>query len=259
MIRILRPYEGARPLRVRLSDLNRYEQGAVLQLDPIHDLHTFNSFSNTISLLRDKLYSWGIITGQLTSNLTEPSFDLLQRIQNLGISDWDVWCKTEEPSIAQDLSGEDWRCMVVDVGTLSSAEQRAVSALAVLNFLWSYKDPNRPVLLVLDEAHNICPLEPSNQMEKIATDYIIRIAGEGSKSRATALAGFAEASKDHPSVLSQCENLVLMRMNSAADLDGLARTILTGTARSRFTLTVLHSRTISYCRGDRPKPDLRKV
>lgn len=220
-IRILRPY-GATPLRIRLSDLNRYEQGAVLQLHPIKDLQTFNSFAKVIESLAQHLYSWEVINHTLSKEISSSVVDLALRIQNLAVSDWDVWCRTEEPSIAQELMKDDWRFMVVDVGTLASAEQRAVANLAVLNYLWKTKNREKPVLLVLDEAHNICPSQPSTPMEEIATDYVIRIAGEGIKYGLRLLLATQRPAKIHPNVLTQCENLVLMRMNSKADLEGLS-------------------------------------
>lgn len=220
-IRILRP-SGAQPLRIRLSDLNRYEQGAVLQLHPIHDLQAFNSFAKVIDGLGQHLYSWEVINNKLSKEFSTSVVDLALRIQNLAVSDWDVWCKTEEPSITQELMKNDWRFMVVDVGTLVSAEQRAVANLAVLNYLWKTKDREKPVLLVLDEAHNICPSQPSTPMEEIATDYVIRIAGEGIKYGLRLLLATQRPAKIHPNVLTQFENLVLMRMNSKADLEGLS-------------------------------------
>lgn len=219
-IRVLRPYGGS-PLRIRLSDLNRYEQGAVLQLHPIHDLQAFNAFAKVIETLGDHLYSWEVINDKLMRDYSASTVDLALRIQNLRVSEWDVWCKTEEPSITQELMRDDWRFMVIDVGTLASPDQRAVANLAVLNYLWKTKSRDTPVLLVLDEAHNICPFEPSNPMEEIATDYVIRIAGEGIKYGLRLLLASQRPAKIHPSVLTQCENLVLMRMNSRADLEGL--------------------------------------
>lgn len=220
-IRVLRLH-GETPLRIRLSDLNRYEQGAVLQLHPIKDLQAFNSFAKVIESLGDHLYSWEVLKNKLTGDYSASTFDLAMRIQNLSVADWEVWCRTEEPSITQELMRDDWRFMVVDVGTLASAEQRAVVNLAVLNYLWKKRNREFPVLLVLDEAHNICPFEPSTPMEEIATDYVIRIAGEGIKYGLRLLLASQRPAKIHPNVLTQCENLVLMRMNSKADLEGLS-------------------------------------
>lgn len=220
-IRVLRPYD-ANPLRIRLSNLNRYEQGAVLQLHPIQDLQAFNAFAKVIETLGDRLYSWDVINDKLMRDYSASTLDLALRIQNLRVSDWDVWCKTEEPSITQELMKDDWRFMIVDVGTLPSPDQKAVVHLAVLNYLWKTKNRDTPVLLVVDEAHNICPFEPSNPMEEIVTDYVIRIAGEGIKYGLRMLLASQRPAKIHPSVLTQCENLVLMRMNSRADLEGLA-------------------------------------
>ena len=144
------------------------------------------------------------------------------RIQNLRVANWDVWCQTMEPSIAEELTKENWICMIIDVGTLDSADQRTVANLAVLKYLWEAKNPKRPVLLVLDEAHNTCPQQLTNQMEEISTDYITRIAGEGLKYGLRLLLISQRPDKIHPSVLTQCENLVLMRVNSQADLQTLA-------------------------------------
>jgi hypothetical protein len=219
-IRVLRPDSG---LRIRLSDLNRQEQGAVLQLHPIRDLQAFNAFSKVIEGLGNELYSWQFLNDRLTRDFSASTMDLAMRIQNLRVTDWEVWCKTMEPSIAQALNSDDWRCMVIDIGTLKAMDQRAVAALAVLNHLWTSKNPKSPMLLVLDEAHNICPHEPANQMEEIATDYLVRIAAEGLKYGLRLLLASQRPAKIHANVITQCENLVLMRMNSQTDLDSLTR------------------------------------
>jgi len=234
-IRILRLTAG---LRIRLTDLSRDEQGAVLQLHPVRDLHAFNAFSKAIESLGDRLYSWQVLNEKLMSEFSAPTADLAMRMRNLRVADWEVWCKTEEPSIAQEFVNDKWRSMVIDIGTLPSADQRAVTALAVLNYVWSTKNPKKPVLLVLDEAHNICPSDPTSQMQQIATDYIVRIAGEGLKYGLRLLLVSQRPAKIHASVLTQCENLVLMRMTSQADLEWLTQIFSqappTLIARSRY-------------------------
>lgn len=211
-------------LKVRLSDLDPYEQGAVLQLDPIRDLDAFHNFSSVVEGMRGKTYSWQVIHERLVSAVRESTSGLVMRLQNLRVADWDVWCKTQEPSMAETLSQKGWRCAEVDVGTLPSSDQRMVAAIAVLNYVWKTKNPKKPVLLVLDEAHNICPQEPVNQLQEIATDYIIRIAGEGLKYGLRLLLVSQRPAKIHASILTQCENLILMRMNSRADVESLAYT-----------------------------------
>jgi uncharacterized protein len=71
---------------------------------------------------------------------------------------------------------------------------------------------------VIDEAHNVCPAEPTDPLTALATADAIRIAGEGRKFGLYLIVVTQRPQKVHENVLSQCENLVLMRMNSAADL-----------------------------------------
>jgi DNA helicase HerA-like ATPase len=92
----------------------------------------------------------------------------------------------------------------------------------VLNYFWQERNKRQPVLLVIDEAHNICPQEPVDEMQAISTDAVIRIAGEGRKFGLYLLLATQRPSKIHSNVLSQCDNLILMRMNSTSDLAHLA-------------------------------------
>jgi DNA helicase HerA-like ATPase len=240
-IRILRPLPfNPSTLKVRLSDLDPGEQGAVLQLHPTRDLDAFNTFSRVVEGMGGP-YSWEIIKNALVSDARPSALDLIRRIQNLRVADWRVWCQTDEtaePSMPEILRQENWRGAVVDVGSLPSPDERAVSAIAVLNYLWKAKDPKKPVLLVIDEAHNICPQEPANPIQEIATDYIVRIAGEGLKYGLRLLLVSQRPAKIHASVLTQCENLVLMRMTSRADIESLSQTFSqvspTLMARSRY-------------------------
>ena len=55
-------------------------------------------------------------------------------------------------------------------------------------------------------------------MTEIATELAVRIAGEGRKFGLHLLVSTQRPQKLHDDVLSQCDNLLLMRMNSLADL-----------------------------------------
>jgi uncharacterized protein len=78
------------------------------------------------------------------------------------------------------------------------------------------------VLLVIDEAHDVCPPHAEDPLTKIATDHAISIAGEGRKFGLHLLVATQRPLKVHENVLSQCENLFLMRMNSTGDLARVA-------------------------------------
>ena len=74
------------------------------------------------------------------------------------------------------------------------------------------------MLIVIDEAHNVCPQTTTSRVLELATSHAIQIAGEGRKFGLYLLLATQRPQKVHENVLSQCDNLILMRMNSAADL-----------------------------------------
>jgi DNA helicase HerA-like ATPase len=55
-------------------------------------------------------------------------------------------------------------------------------------------------------------------MQAITTEAVIRVAGEGRKFGLYLLLASQRPGKIHSNVLSQCDNLLLMRMNSHTDL-----------------------------------------
>ncbi|MDH5518988.1 MAG: ATP-binding protein, partial [Acidimicrobiia bacterium] len=105
-----------------------------------------------------------------------------------------------------------------------SATESSIAAAALLAFLWEQRRRREPVLIVIDEAHNVCPQEPTDVNQALATEHVVRIAGEGRKFGRYLLLSTQRPSKVHRNVISQCDNLLLMKMNSAADLDTLSQT-----------------------------------
>jgi hypothetical protein len=75
--------------------------------------------------------------------------------------------------------------------------------------------------VVIDEAHNICPADPPDPMTRLSTDCAVQIAAEGRKFGLYLLTSTQRPHKVHQNVVSQCDNLLLMRMNSEADLGDL--------------------------------------
>ena len=78
------------------------------------------------------------------------------------------------------------------------------------------------MLIVIDEAHNLCSPNPQTAVERALTDQLIQIAAEGRKFGLWLLLSTQRPTKIHPNVLSQCDNLALMRMNAPRDLAELA-------------------------------------
>ncbi len=130
-----------------------------------------------------------------------------------------MWAAGDEGSLLDELGASGPRCLVVDLGSLPTREEQQLVAAAVLGHLWERRAEREPVLVVLDEAHNVCPQVPEGALLELATEHAVRIAGEGRKYGLYLLVVTQRPQKVHENVVSQCDNLVLMRMNSLADLD----------------------------------------
>src|SRR5829696_4064789 len=218
------PYaeDPSKLLRIRFSDLERHEQGLVLGMDPLRDREEFNAYWRAIEGLSGDRYSLSEVKETVVRQFSEEARQLGLRIENLGVVDWGLWCSADEPSLI-DVLEENWRCLVIDSGTLGSPAEQSIVAAAVLGHLWRHRHERRPVLIVADEAHNICPQEPADNLEAAATSHAVKIAGEGRKFGLYLLVASQRPSKVHPNVLSKCDNLVLMKMNSASDLAHLSQ------------------------------------
>ncbi|MGN5734524.1 ATP-binding protein [Arthrobacter psychrochitiniphilus] len=75
---------------------------------------------------------------------------------------------------------------------------------------------------VIDEAHNVCSPTPSTPVERALTEQLVQIAAEGRKFGLWLFLSTQRPTKIHPNVLSQCDNVGLMRINSPRDLVELA-------------------------------------
>ncbi len=196
-------------LRLRLAELEPAAQAALLQLDPIADREEHAELDALLAAERP-----GTLEEFLASERPEAR-DLVMRVRNLGVDRLGVWARDDPGSTIDALQAG--RGLVVDLGSLRTrAEQTLVSA-AVLGSLWRRREDRQPVLVVIDEAHNVCPAEPEDRLGALATDYAVRIAAEGRKFGLYLLVATQRPQKVHPNVVTQCDNLVLMRLNSLAD------------------------------------------
>ena len=128
-----------------------------------------------------------------------------------------MWAAGEAGSVLDAVHDQNVRCAVIDLGSLPTREEQSLVAAAVLGDLWRRRQERKPVLIVIDEAHNVCPAEPPDQLVAVATDHAIRIAAEGRKFGLYLLVSTQRPQKIAGNVLSQADNLVLMRLNSLAD------------------------------------------
>ena len=219
-VQVLRPGASDRSLQIRFSELTPHEQATVLKLDPLRDRTEFRAFRRIAERMADTPYSLRDVRASALGTLQEDARQIGLRVENLGLADWDVWAEEGQSALGDQLAG-DWRGLVLDVGGLNSADEKNVVAMSLLGRLWRRREERQPVLVVVDEAHNICPAEPTSVLQELLTDHVVRIAGEGRKFGIYLLLSTQRPQKLHPNVLSQCDNLILMRMNSHEDVDHL--------------------------------------
>ena len=212
------PYaeDPSKLLRIRFS-ASRARAGPVLGMDPLRDREEFNAYWRAIEDLSRDRYSLSEVKEVVVRRFSEDARRLGLRIENLGIADWSLSCPSRRALPHRHARGG---LEVPDrgPGTLASPAEQSIVAMAVLGYLWRHRNERQPILIVADEAHNICPQQPADNLEAAATSHAIKIAGEGRKFGLYLLLATQRPSKIHANVLSQCDNLALMRMNSVSDL-----------------------------------------
>ncbi len=210
-----------RPPRIGFAQLDAAAQAGILGLDPIADRE---EYAVLVDLVAAAQPGQPLLTGpdQLLAAESEPTRRLGRRAANLGLLDWSVWSHGA-PSLVDELRNPTARCTVVDLGSLGTVGEQRLVAHAVLSTLWGTRHEREPCLVVIDEAHNICSAEPPDPVSALSTEQAVQIAAEGRKYGLYLLVSTQRPYKVHENVVSQCDNLILMRMNSRADLVDLGR------------------------------------
>jgi uncharacterized protein len=97
-----------------------------------------------------------------------------------GSTGWRSGPTSGHPAIMDRLP-DDWRAVVFDLGSLQTSQERSIVAAAVVSALWQWRRDRQPALLVINEAHNVCPDAPADANQALATEHLIAIAAEGRK------------------------------------------------------------------------------
>jgi DNA helicase HerA-like ATPase len=203
------------------SDLGLDYQSLLLRLHPIDDADEFDALRRITATLAAPYSVDDVIAAAHANSADDPlALRIARRITNLGIADWEVWRRGDEASLAN-VGLRDERCVVLDTGSLQRRDERTVVALAMLGRRWALRRERRPTLIAIDEAHNVLPAETDDPLLRATSELGVLIAGEGRKFGLHLFVATQRPSKVHPNVVSQCDNLVLMRVNGAGDVDDL--------------------------------------
>ena len=208
------------PLKVRFGRLPARQQLTVLGLHPLDDAEEVDVARRIVQEIGTNEYSVADLRNRAAA-MDEPAAGRLRlRIDNLALADAPIWAEPDEPPVIDTLP-EDWRVAIFDLGSIGRPRDRSIIAATVVSHIWGRRRERQPVLLVIDEAHNVCPQTPMDDVQAIATDQLIAIAGEGRKFGVYLMLATQRPEKVHENVVSQCDNLLLMKMNGARDIERL--------------------------------------
>jgi DNA helicase HerA-like ATPase len=213
---------AAQRMQVLFGRLSPRQQTMVLGLDPIADAEEFNAYVRIVRDLDSEAFTLDDVMTRIRSTFDDDARRLGLRIDNLGIQQHSIWAGADEPVMERLPAG--WRMLVADTGSLGSSDEASITSAALLTHLWDHRRDRVPTIIVIDEAHNVCPQNPTDSNQALATETVVRIAGEGRKFGLYLLLSTQRPSKVHQNVISQCDNLLLMKMNSASDLQSLSDT-----------------------------------
>ncbi|MCU1445418.1 ATP-binding protein [Cryobacterium sp.] len=203
---------------IRFVDLSLRSKTAVVRLDPLQDRAEHNllmHLGESVGLIEPAM-----VVSRLLELDTPAARSFAARIENLRVTDWSVWAGKLQP--VTDILDTRPDATVLDLGGFASPEESLVVALAVLDDLWEKRAQRRPLLIVIDEAHNFCAPDAPSPLHVAVRDRLVQIAAEGRKFGLWLLLATQRPSRVHPSIMSQCDNLALMKMTSPADLAQLA-------------------------------------
>ena len=156
-VAVLRPGDEASPLRVAFTGLSAQAKAAVLRLDPIVDRREYNALLHLMAEIAD--VEAPEIVRHLRSLDDTDAEALAKRLENLGVLDWtSTWAYGAGTAI--DVIDRRPAATVLDLGGYDRHEEQLTVALAVLEAPLGPPPERRPLLLVLDEAHNLCPPDP---------------------------------------------------------------------------------------------------
>jgi hypothetical protein len=218
--------QGPDRLHVRFVDCDTDEQAAVLRLDPIADAEEYGTLVDLLdSGLERSSDSTEVLAQTLLQSKRPEQHNLGARLRNLGVDRWPIWSAGDADSVQDLVRTGGPRALVVDLGSLETPGEKAIAGESVLAALWRRRAEREPILIVIDEAHNVCPLEPADPVAELASEHAARIAAEGRKFGLYLLVSTQRPQRVNELVVSQCDNLVLMRMASTSDLEWVARTL----------------------------------
>jgi DNA helicase HerA-like ATPase len=148
------------------------------------------------------------------------------------------------------LPGDGKPISIIDVsGVPSDITSVVVAVLARLVFdyaIWSRNEPQRPILLVCEEAHRYVPADTAGKISSVGK-ILGRIAKEGRK-YGVSLGLITQRPSDlAEGVLSQCGTIIAMRLNNERDQAYVRSAMPEGARGFLDTIPALRNRECIVC------------
>jgi hypothetical protein len=214
--------------------------------------YTLSDFLATLRMMRNKLKDREdpaklAIPGlpeDIDSNLLpEPSL-LKVFTEAFKLSELEVWPAATKAwsvdDVVEDFSATsgDQRVLILDLPSLDHDQAQAMLADRVIEVLWRSArsnwldavgrapgdDPRVPTFVVIDEAHNLIPPETAGVIESSVKARLTKIAAEGRKYGLFLILVTQRPSRISYDILSQVENVFLLKVTNRIDLEFMQRT-----------------------------------
>ena len=153
-----------------------------------------------------------------------------------------MWAKDSNKDL-DSLFAKDYRSIIVDL-SLDDDQVRTLTAARTLEALWSQGEEKRKAFLrdettswngtvvVIDEGHLFAPPETADPQKRLVSEKIQRFADQGKKLNLYLMVVTQQPGKLHPSVLSEFNNRIILRVNERRSLSALEETY--GGSRGRY-------------------------
>lgn len=163
-------------------------------------------------------------------------YKLAQLYENYEVAEAGIWhtagAKGSDKSVNDHLAAfyaaSGPRLLGVDLGSVGNQDARLLVAGEVLKAIKKLAEQkgnkDNKIFIVIDEAHNVVPAQPALELQKVSTEYVNWIAGEGRKYGLSLVLVTQRPSKIHPNSLGMVSNLVCMKVTNLEDLDVVKRT-----------------------------------
>jgi len=182
---------------------------------------------------------------ELTKTLEEKVFlELLTDLEREFFSD--IWRETQDDKGLPERLFADSRINIMEIETISERKARLTMLAFILRDCWrqhvdsvegwresrnkTAKHRNskphqnlKHTFILIDEAQNYAPDETSDPHEKMVGELIRTIAAEGRKYGLHVILATQRPNKVKRGLLGECDNAIIMKMNSRSDLEHLAR------------------------------------